>query len=139
MDARRRHLAKHFNAFMEAGMPGLAKQGYNATGYMQLVHAQGSHYAAAKFLLDDPRHTTDGFQRLYAMNRLDASAEYAASLPWFQELFTPEQLYEARTRLITHEFPLDRALAEAAADPPAWLPYLEVLDGPGELGHLPAL
>jgi hypothetical protein len=132
MDPRHRALVRHFNAFMEAGIPKLVNQGYNATGYMQLVQAYGSHYAAAKFLLDDPRHTTYGFQRLYGMKRLDASAEYAASLPWFEELFTPEQLYEARTRLITHEFPLDRALAEASADPPAWLPDLEALDGAGE-------
>jgi hypothetical protein len=136
MDARRRLLTNHFNTFMEAGIPGLIKQGYNATGYMQLVHAHGSHYAATRFLLDDPRHTTYGFERLYWMKRLDASAEYGASLPWFQELFTPEQLYEARTRLITHEFPLDRALAEAAANPPAWLPDLEALDDARELRHL---
>jgi len=100
---------------------------------MQLVQANGSHYAAANVLLNSPGHTHYGFQRLHAMGRLDASAEYAASLPWFQELFTQDQLYEARTRLITHEFDLDAALTRAAANPPEWLPDVEALEDEEEL------
>jgi len=125
MSTRRQKLEQHFNSYIEAGMPSLRRQGYNPTGYMQIVEARGSHYHAAIFLLNSPGHTHYGFQRLYAMRRLDASVEYAASLPWFQELFADDQLYEARTRLITHEFDLDGALAKETANPPAWLDDLE--------------
>jgi hypothetical protein len=125
MSTRRQELQQHFNSYIETGIPSLKRQGYSPTGYMQIVEARGSHYRAAIFLLNSSVHTHYGFQRLHAMRRLDASVEYAASLPWFQELFTDEQLYEARTRLITHEFDLDRALAKATANPPAWLDDLE--------------
>ena len=59
------------------------------------------------------------------MGRLDVSIEYAASLPWFQELFTDDQIYEARTRLVTHDFDLDRAIAAEQSRPPSWLSDLE--------------
>lgn len=85
----------------------------------------GSPYSATIVLLSDPRHKSYGFERLWQMKRLDASVEYAACLPWFQELFTEEQLYEARTRLITHDYPLDRRLAAAALNPPDWLTDLD--------------
>ncbi len=125
MSTRRRRLEQRFNSYMDSGIPDLRRQGYNPTGYMQIVEARGSHYYAAVYLLNSPGHTHYGFQRLYAMRRLDASVEYAASLPWFQELFMDDQIYEARTRLTTHEFNLDRALAEETANPPAWLEELD--------------
>src|ERR1700752_4585791 len=125
MSTRRRKLEQYFNSYIDDGIPSLKRQGYNPTGYMQIVDYRGSHYHAAMFLLNSPGHTHHGFQRLNAMARLGASIEYAASLPCFQEIFTDDQLYEARTRLITHEFDLARALAEEAANPPAWLDDLE--------------
>jgi len=125
MPTRRQQLEQHFNSYIENEIPSLIKQGYNPTIYREMVRARGSHYAVTIFLLNDPRHTSYGFQRLYDMKRLDASVEYAASLPWFQELFTDDLLYEARTRLITHDFDLDRVLTSEVASPPAWLPSLE--------------
>lgn len=133
MPTRREKLEQRFNSYMEDGLPGLIRQGYNPTGYMQIVRSRGSHYSAAILLLNSPGHTHYGFQRLYDMRRLDASVEYAASLPWFQELFTADQLYEAQTRLITHEFDLDRALTSADANPPAWLSELEESEESDEL------
>jgi hypothetical protein len=119
MSTRRRILENRFNDFMLSVLPGLKGAGYNPIGFMKMVRTHGTSLAVARVLLDDPRNTHDGFQRLYSMKRLDASAEYAASLPWFEELFTPAQLYKARTRLVTHEFNLDGRLA--GETPPSWI------------------
>jgi hypothetical protein len=35
------------------------------------------------------------------------SVEFVANLPWFRDLFTEDELDEARSRLILHEFPVD--------------------------------
>lgn len=125
MTTRRQKLESYFNSYMEDGLPNLKRQGYNPTGYMQIVHSRGSHYSAALLLLNAPENTHYGLERLYDMKRLNASVEYAVSLPWFQELFTADQLYKARTRLIVHEFDLDEALTLERANPPAWLAELE--------------
>jgi hypothetical protein len=108
-----------------AGLPGLQREGYNPHRFQEMVRSAGSAYAATVVLLDDSRHTSYGFERLWVMRRLDASVEYAALLPWFQELFSADQLYEARTRLITHEFPIDTRMAAAALEPPDWLAAIE--------------
>jgi hypothetical protein len=55
------------------------------------------------------------------MRRLQDSVEFAACLPWFQELFEPYEIDEAHTRLIAHEFPLATRLAATAASPPSWV------------------
>jgi hypothetical protein len=126
MTARRRRLEKRFNNFVLAGIPGLQKEGYKPARFLEMVRETGSPYAATIVLLNDPRHTHYGFERLWQTKRLDASVEYMACLSWFRELFSENQLYEARTRLIAHDFPLDRKLAAAALEPPDWLAELEV-------------
>lgn len=128
MSAGRRKLENRFNDFILAGIPGLREAGYNPARFMEMVKSIGSPLAATWVLLDDPRNTHDGFQRLYHMRRLDASVEYAACLPWFEELFTQAQLYKARTRLITHDFDLDRRIASTVADPPSWVVDLETTE-----------
>jgi hypothetical protein len=39
------------------------------------------------------------------MGALNRNVEFVANLPWFQELFTEDELDEARTRLTLHDFP----------------------------------
>ena len=51
---------------------------------------------------------------------LNRSVEFVASLPWFRELFTEDELDEARTRLTLHDFPVEEQLAATAAHPPDW-------------------
>ena len=51
------------------------------------------------------------------MGELTRSVEFAANLPWFSELFTEDELDEARTRLTFHDFPVEEQLAAAAAHP----------------------
>ena len=65
-------------------------------------------------------HTSYGFERLWELGELGASVEFAVCLPWFRELFTVEEQEEAERRLVLHDFPLARRLAEAEQRPPAW-------------------
>ena len=46
-------------------------------------------------LLADPRHASYGFERLWELQALDASVEFAVCLPWFRDLFTPDEIEEA--------------------------------------------
>jgi hypothetical protein len=76
---------------------------------------------ATKRLLADPRHTSYGFERLWELQALDASVEFAVCLPWFRDLFTPDEIEEAENRLILHDFPLQECLERASRVPPQWV------------------
>jgi hypothetical protein len=54
------------------------------------------------------------------MGELGRTVEFVANLPWFRDLFIENELDEARSRLIVHEFPFEERLAAAAAHPPDW-------------------
>ncbi|RSM42409.1 hypothetical protein DMB66_54740 [Actinoplanes sp. ATCC 53533] len=116
-----KQLTNHYNAYIHDGIPPLRKLGYNPTQFLEMVHAAGDAVQATKRLLASPRHTSYGFQRLYALGRLVDSVEFAALLPWFEPLFTADEREEARTRLILHEFPVDAKLRTAMAMPPDWV------------------
>ncbi len=71
--------------------------GYVATRFLQLVSEQGG-LRAAKNLLHKER-PSDGLFELWKRGRLDLSMEaLVLQEPWF-ELFTEEELKEARRRL----------------------------------------
>lgn len=119
-DQERRLLRSRFDASITDGLPELKRAGYNPTEFYRMIERHGGAFGAARRLLADPRQTSYGFQRLYEMGRLEASAEYAVCLPWFEELFTREERVEARSRLVIHEFPLDRRLEQDRQNPPDW-------------------
>ncbi|HEY3976030.1 MAG TPA: hypothetical protein VGM79_02060 [Streptosporangiaceae bacterium] len=98
----------------------LKTRGYDPARFIGLIAPAGSAVAAAKHLLVDPRHTFYGFERLWEMGELGRSVEFAANLPWFQHLFTDEELETGRTRLALHDFAVQARLAAAAASPPSW-------------------
>jgi hypothetical protein len=54
------------------------------------------------------------------MGELGRSVEFTALLPLFIPLFTADELEEARSRLVLHDFPVDERLTRAALDPPSW-------------------
>ncbi|HZN16797.1 MAG TPA: hypothetical protein VFB84_01145 [Micromonosporaceae bacterium] len=114
-------LRKRFHSFVLDGIPALRRLGYNPTEFLEMVKRYVDAVGATKHLLADPRHTSYGFQRLYKLGKLESSVEFAACLPWFEELFEPHEITEARIRLVTHDFPLDARLAAATARPPEWL------------------
>ncbi len=114
-------LSEMFDQVILSGIPRLRTLGYNPLQFLEMVHRHGGAVGATKHLLADPRHTSYGFRRLFEIGELHASVEFAACLPWFSELFTTEEINEARTRLILHEFPLEARITAASASPPAWV------------------
>jgi hypothetical protein len=113
-----------FGEYIEAGIPRLKRLGYNPTRFLELVRECGDVVNATKRLLASAAHTSYGFQRLLELGRLQDTVEFAACLPWFQELFDEDELYEARTRLILHEFPLDARIRAAMSSPPEWVEHV---------------
>lgn len=114
-----RSLADRFHEHLTGDVAFLQRKGYNPTQFLVMVRELGA-VGAAKRLLTDPRHTSYGFQKLWEMRELERSVEFAVSLPWFEPLFTPEELDEAERRLILHDFPVRDRLEARASAPPGW-------------------
>jgi hypothetical protein len=74
---------------------------------------------AAHALLSGPT-ASDGFTQLWEMDRLDMSVEANVLLPWFEEIFTQEELFNARRKLEAHRFDVDVFLARENLNPPDW-------------------
>jgi hypothetical protein len=121
MSHDRQQLTNRYNALIHEGIPRLRRLGYNPNRFLELVGSAGDAVQATKRLLAGSRHTSEGFQRLRALGRLEDSVEFAVLLPWFEPLFTDGEREEARTRLVLHEFPVDAKLRAATAEPPDWV------------------
>lgn len=115
-----RELARRFHQHVLGDVEYLKRRGYNPTYFLGMIRDRGSAVAVAKLLLSSTRQTTYGFERLWEMRELGRSIEFAALLPWFGSLFTDDELDEAKSRLILHDFPVDERLARAATNPPDW-------------------
>jgi hypothetical protein len=119
-DEDEHELARRFHQYVLGDVDYLKQRGYNPTYFLGMIRQHGSAAAVAKLLLASSRHTTYGFERLWGMGELGRSIEFAALLPWFAPLFTDDELDEAKSRLILHDFPVNDRLAKAAASPPTW-------------------
>jgi hypothetical protein len=115
-----RDLANLFHQHVLADVQYLKAHGYNPSRFTSLITQSGGAVPAARRLLADTRSTFYGFQKLWEMGELARSVEFAASLPWFQSLFTDQELQAGRSRLELHDFPFEARLADAAAHPPPW-------------------
>jgi hypothetical protein len=113
-------LARRFHEHVLADVDYLKSPGYNPTRFIGMIAQNGNAVAVAKRLFAGPRHTSDGFEQLWEMGELNRSVEFVANLPWFRGLFTEDELYEARSRLTLHDFPVEKQLAAAAVHPPDW-------------------
>ena len=113
-------LAARFQAHVLADVRRLKARGYHPTLYIAMIEQHGA-VGAARRLLADPRHSSYGFEKLWEMGELARSIEFGVCLPWFEPLFEPDEVAEARQRLILHDFPLDRQLSVATARPPGWV------------------
>jgi hypothetical protein len=113
-------LARRFHQHVLADVDYLKARGYNPTRFLGMIARDGSAVTVAKKLFADPRHTFDGFEQLWEMKELGRSVEFVSNLPWFRDLFTEDELDEARSRLTLHNFPVEERLAAAAAHPPDW-------------------
>jgi hypothetical protein len=96
----------------------LKSRGYNPTRFLGMIAQNKSVVTVAKMLFANPCLTSEGFERLWEIGELNHSVEFTASLPWFRELFTDDELEEARIRLTLHDFPVEEQLAAAAAHSP---------------------
>lgn len=115
-----RERAGRFHLHVLSDVEYLKKRGYNPTYFLGMIREHESAVSVAKLLLSGSRHTTYGFERLWEMGELGRSVEFTALLAWFTPLFTADELDEARSRLVLHDFPVDERLARAALDPPSW-------------------
>ena len=119
-DEGRRELAERFDQYVVGDVDYLKRRGYNPAFFLGMIRRRGSAVTVAKLLLSSSRRTTYGFEWLWEMGELGHSIEFASLLPWFSALFTDDELNEARSRLILHDFPVDERLAKATASPPPW-------------------
>jgi hypothetical protein len=114
-------LARRFHQHVLRDVDHLKSRGYNPTRFLGMINQYGSAVTVARKLFADPRHTSHGFTQLWEMKELGRSVEFVANLPWFSDLFTEDELVEARFRLTSHDFPFEERLAIAAAHPPDWV------------------
>ena len=114
-------LARRFRQHVLADVDYLKSRGYNPARFLGMIAQNGSVVTVAKMLFAHPRLTSDGFERLWEMGELSRSVEFVANLSWFRNLFTEDELCEARSRLTLHDFPVEEQLAAAAAHPPDWV------------------
>jgi hypothetical protein len=112
--------ARRFHQLVLADVGYHKSRGYNPTRFLAMIAQDGSAVTVAKRLFSEARPTTYGFERLWEMGELGRTVEFVANLPWFRDLFTEDELDEARSRLIAHEFPFEERLAATAASPPDW-------------------
>jgi hypothetical protein len=115
-----RELSLRFHQHVLADVQYLRSRGYNPARFLGMIAQSGTAVTVAKELFSGRRHTSYGFERLWEMGELGRSVEFVANLPWFRALFTEDELDEARSRLIMHDFPVDERLAAAANHPPDW-------------------
>jgi hypothetical protein len=112
--------ARRFHQHVLADVDYLKSRGYNPTRFLAMIAQDGSAVTVAKRLFSSPRPIAYGFERLWEMGELGRTVEFVANLPWFRDLFTGDELDEAKSRLIALEFPLEERLGAAAAHPPDW-------------------
>ncbi|MFL6118918.1 hypothetical protein [Actinophytocola sp.] len=90
-------LSRRFGAEMVRGIRELAREGYNANYFRQMLATHGPVEAARRLVLDPT--PSEGLWRLQQMDRLDMSVEMWVQLPWYQPLFEPEVREQARKKL----------------------------------------
>lgn len=119
---RHQVLAARFEVYLRADVEELTGV-YNPTYFRRMLSDLGG-VGTAKLLLEPRRSSAYGFERLWELGQLERSLEFAVLLPWFSELFTDDELEEARRRLVLLDFDVDDRLAVRAASPPPWIATL---------------
>ncbi|MDA8374718.1 MAG: hypothetical protein M0Z91_10830 [Actinomycetota bacterium] len=114
---RAQTLEGYFHQDMIALCFALRQEGYWPVHFHRSVEEIGG-LRAAKRLLHSVNYS-EGFLRLEGMGLLAWSIESHALFPWYQELFTEEELDVARSRLMAFGFSGHLA-ARHSPEPPAW-------------------
>jgi hypothetical protein len=90
-------LAAAFHAAMLEGFQDLARLGYRATYFLQMVQEHGGVETARRLIRQQP--VAEGLTKLWKMGRLDLSVEAFVLRPEYAPLFTDEERAMARQRL----------------------------------------
>lgn len=121
---RHRMLAAKFEAYLQADVEDLTGV-YNPTYFRRMLGDLGG-VGTAKLLLEPHRSSAYGFERLWELGQLERSLEFAVLLPWFAELFTVDELEEARRRLVLLDFDVEGRLSTRTSSLPEWVASLPV-------------
>lgn len=108
-----RLLANQFTSYMYETVRALAKLGYSATRFHQMLNAENDGPAVARRLV--VADASDGLWRLKQLGRLDLSAEMAVLHPEFDELFEQSIRQHAYDKLVSMEFDVNSQLRELAS------------------------
>lgn len=90
-------LRRRFARDMERGVVELARLGYNAHYFHQMLGDYPAHEVARRLVL--AKRPSYGLQRLKDLRRLDMSVEMWVLLPWYEPLFNEEIRDKARSKL----------------------------------------
>lgn len=101
-------LTNQFTAYMHEGVNTLAKLGYNATRFRQMLLDEGDGVVVARRLV--MADGTDGLWRLKQMGRLDMSVEMWVLHPEYEELFDQTTRDRAYAKLRAMDFNVDAHL-----------------------------
>src|SRR5438067_105802 len=77
-------------------------EGYTPTYFLRMISEIGPLATARQLINSDS--PSEGFARLYELDRLDLSVEALALQPEWRDLFTPDERKRARVRLSEHGF-----------------------------------
>jgi hypothetical protein len=80
-----------------AGCRELARLGYRPTYFLQMIEQYGGAETARRLIMSD--QPSDGFRRLWEMQRLDMTIEAFVLKPEYAPLFSEEERRRARQRL----------------------------------------
>ncbi|AHH94943.1 hypothetical protein GCM10010174_35140 [Kutzneria viridogrisea] len=101
-------LGERFACDMHRGLLELARLGYDATLFRQMLDKHGAVEAARRLVLaKDPSY---GLCKLKTLGRLDMSVEMWVLLPWYGPLFGPEVREQAERKLRLLEVDLEPEL-----------------------------
>jgi len=90
-------LRRRFARDMERGVVELARLGYNAHYFHQMLRDHPADEVARRLVL--AKQPSYGLWRLKELGRLDMSAEMWVLLPWYEELFDAAVRDEAEKKL----------------------------------------
>ena len=107
-----------FHDDMVTGAHRLKRRFARPDRFNQMVAEHGGPEAVR--LLLKGRDASDGFTTLWEHSRLEMSCEAIALLPWYEDLFSANELAVARRQLTEHNFDVDGFIQEASANPPSW-------------------
>lgn len=90
-------LRRRFARDMERGVAELARLGYNAHYFHQMLRDHPADEVARRLVL--AKQPSYGLWRLKELGRLDMSIEMWVLLPWYAPLFHPDVRHEAEKKL----------------------------------------